>query len=151
VITLERQGFLPGRFTVSLDSHNAPMTAYRFAQLAGLGYYDNRRVDPFVPGLRLHSGRGGGNRYVDGSWRAEHLFSLFGPGTLAAVNAADDAMLGEWLVTLAARPKYFERYVPFGRVVQNLEGVAASALPIDRVISVRVYEGNGREPLPPLR
>jgi len=150
LITVERQGFVPGRFTIALDTEHAPMTAYRFARLANLGHYDNRRVDPFVPGLRLHSGRGAGDRFADESWRLESVFSLFGPGTVAAVGE-DDSTLGEWLVTLGARPNYLGRYAPFGRVVQNLKGVASSVLPIDRVVSVRVYEGNGRETLPPLR
>ena len=60
------------------------------------------------------------------------------------------ALSGEWVVTLSARPNYFGRYTRFGQVVQNLQGVAANVLPIDRVVSVRIYEGNGREPLPPL-
>lgn len=149
VITVERRGFIPGRFTVALDSQNAAMTSWRFAQLADRGYYDNRRIDPFVPGLRLHSGRGGGDRYAETTWRAEPVFSLFGPGTLAAVGPRE-ALLGEWVVTLSARPNYLGRYAPFGQVVQNLQGVAANVLPIDRVVSVRTYEGNGREPLPPL-
>jgi HEAT repeat protein/cyclophilin family peptidyl-prolyl cis-trans isomerase len=149
VITVERQGFTPGRFTIALDSQNAAMTSWRFAQLANRGYYDNRRIDPFVPGLRLHSGRGGGDRYAKTTWRAEPVFSLFAPGTVAAVGPRG-GLLGEWLVTLSARPNYLGRYAPFGHVVQNLQGVAANVLPIDRVVSVKVYEGDGREPLPPL-
>ena len=125
------------------------MTSWRFAQLANRGYYDNRRVDPFLPGLRLHSGRGGGDRYAETTWRAEPAFSLFGPGVVAAAGEPD-AMLGEWLVTLSARPNYLGRYTPFGRVVQNLAGVAANILPIDRVVAVRAYEGNGHETLAPL-
>jgi HEAT repeat protein/cyclophilin family peptidyl-prolyl cis-trans isomerase len=149
VVTVERQGFIPGRFTISLDSQNAPMTSWRFAQLANQGYYDNRRVNPFLPGLRLHSGRGGDNRYAQTTWRAEPVFSLFGPGTLAATGHRD-ALMGEWLVTLGARPNYLGRYTPFGRVVQNLPGVVANVLPIDRVVGVRVYEGHGGETLPPI-
>jgi cyclophilin family peptidyl-prolyl cis-trans isomerase len=149
VITVERQGFIPGRFTIALDSQNAPMTSWHFAQLATRGYYDNRRVNPFLPGLRIHSGQGGDNRYTETTWRAEPVFSLFGPGTVAAAGRPD-ALLGEWLVTLGARPNYLGRYTPFGRVVQNLPGVVANVLPIDRVVAVRVYEGNGRETLPPL-
>ena len=68
---------------------------------------------------------------------------------MAAVGE-NDALMGEWMVTLGARPNYLGRYWPFGRVAQNLAGVVANVLPIDRVVSVRVYEGNGLEPLPPL-
>ncbi|NIM01950.1 MAG: hypothetical protein GTN89_14345 [Acidobacteria bacterium] len=149
VITVARQGFVPGRFTVALDTVNAPMTSWQFAQLAERGYYNNRRILPYLPGLRLHSGPGADERYLDTTWRAEPVFSLFGPGTLAAAGERD-ALLGEWLVTLSARPNYLGRYTPFGRVVQNLAGVVANVLPIDQVVSVRVYEGNGQEPLPPL-
>ncbi len=149
VITVARQGFVPGRFTVALDTINSPMTSWRFAQLAKRGYYDNRRVESYRPGLRIHSGPGADNRYVDTTWRAEPVFSLFGPGTLAAAGHPD-SLLGEWLITLSARPNYLGRYGPFGRVQQNLAGVVANVLPIDRVVAVRVYEGDGNEPLPPL-
>jgi len=32
--------------------------------------------------------------------------------------------------------------------VRNLDGVAARVLPGDRVVSIRIYEGDGTEPLP---
>ncbi len=125
------------------------MTAWHFAQLAIRGHYDNRRINPYRPGLRLHSGLGGDNRYAYATWPAEPVFSLFSPGTLAAPG--DSATLfGEWMVTLNARPHYFGRHLAFGQVVQNLEGVVTNVLPIDRVVSVRMYEGSGLEDLPPL-
>ena len=149
VIQVYRPGFEPGWFTIALDSRRAPMTAWRFAQLAQQGYYDQRRIGSFVPGLRVHSGSGGDNRYAGTSGRAEPILSTFPPGTVAAVAADPDALLGEWMVTMARRPNYLGRFLPFGRVVQNLPGVVGNILPIDQVVSVKLYEGTGSEPIPP--
>ena len=150
VVTVARQGFVPGRFTIALDTENAPLTSWHFSRLANERFYDNRRVAPYLPALRLHSGRGSDDRYPSTSWPEEPAFSLFGPGTVA--GAGDQGVLmGEWVVTLGARPNYLGRYMPFGRVVQNLAGVVGNILPVDRVVQVRAYEGNGRETLPPLQ
>jgi HEAT repeat protein len=150
VVTVARQGFVPGRFTIVLDTENSPLASWHFSRLANEGFYDTRRIDPFLPALRLHSGRGSDDRYASSSWSAEPAFSLFGPGTVA--SAGDQGLLmGEWLITLGARPNYLGRFSPFGRVVQNLAGVVGNILPIDRIVQVRAYEGNGHETLPPLR
>ena len=125
----------------------APLTTWRFAEAASRGYYDQRRVGDFVPGLRLHSGSGGDKRYAGSGWSPEPVISTFPPGTLAAVPSASGDLLGEWMVTMALRPTYLGRFHPFGRVVQNLSGVAGNVLPIDQVVSVKVYEGTGSEPL----
>jgi len=37
-----------------------------------------------------------------------------------------------------------------GQVVQNLVGVVGQILPGDKIVSIRVYDGEGTEPLPPL-
>ena len=79
---------------------------------------------------------------------AETGVSTFPPGTLAAVAPGPDAWIGEWLVTLESRPNYLGRYWAFGRVAQFLPGVVGNVLPIDRVVSVHVYEGTGMEVLP---
>ena len=57
---------------------------------------------------------------------------------------------GAWFVTLADQPHLEGRYTAFGRVVQNFDGVCALMEPEDRIVSIRVYEGDGTEPLPPL-
>ena len=151
VVTVFRPGYDPGAFTLSLDSKRAPMTAWRFAQLAQQGFYNQRRIEEFIPGLRLHGGRGGQDNYTKTSWRAEPVVSTFPPGTLAATAPNPDALLGEWMIVMDSRPNYLGRYWPFGRVAQFLPGVVGNILPIDRVISVQVYEGTGKEPLTPNR
>lgn len=149
VVTMFRPGFDPGAFTVALDSARSPMTAWAFAQLANRGFYNLRRIEEFVPGLRLHAGRGGEDHYTATSSRTETVVSTFPPGTLAAVAAGPDEWLGEWMITLESRPNYLGRYWPFGRVAQFFPGVVGNILPIDRVVSVQVYEGTGMEALDP--
>jgi cyclophilin family peptidyl-prolyl cis-trans isomerase len=151
VVTVYRPGFDPGAFSLTLDTERSPMTAFRFAELAEQGYYNQRRIDTFVPGLRVHTGRGGENNYAADSWRAEAVVSTFPAGTLAAVADGPETLLGEWMITMDSRPNYLGRYWPFGRVTRSLGGVVGNILPIDRVISVRVYEGNGLEAQMPSR
>ncbi len=43
------------------------------------------------------------------------------------------------------------RFTVLGKVVQNLPGVVMRLLPTDRIVSIRIYEGNGSEPLAPAR
>jgi HEAT repeat protein/cyclophilin family peptidyl-prolyl cis-trans isomerase len=149
VVTMYRPGYDPGAFTLALDTARTPMTAWAFAQLADQGFYNQRRIEEFVPGLRLHSGRGGEDLYAAASSRVEPVASTFPPGTLAAVASGPDVWLGEWMIALESRPNYLGRYWPFGRVAQFLPGVVGNILPIDRVVSVRVYEGTGMEGLNP--
>ena len=150
IVTVARPGFLPGRFTIALDTENAPVTAWNFAQLAEQGFYNNRPIDHLVPAIRAQFGQGGYGSLSDREWRAEPIPHGFAPGTIAAVGDGNGNLFGEWMVTIEGRPNYLGRYYPFGRVVRNLKGVVQNIWPIDRLVSVEMYEGDGSEALPPL-
>ena len=82
-----------------------------------------------------------------GTIRDEPGATPFPAGTVAMVRPERDSAGGRWFVALSAVPQFEGRYTAFGNVVQNLPGVAALVLPGDRVVSVRIYEGDGSEPL----
>jgi cyclophilin family peptidyl-prolyl cis-trans isomerase len=152
IVTVERPGFMPGRFTVRLDTENAPLTAWNFAKLAEAGFYDGLPFHRLVPNSILQTGDPdgdglGGPGYVIRDEIHPHEFDA---GTLAMALPARDGSGSQWFVTLDASPVLARTHTAFGRVVQNFPGVVARVLPIDRVVSVVVYEGDGTEPLPPL-
>jgi cyclophilin family peptidyl-prolyl cis-trans isomerase/HEAT repeat protein len=152
IVTMVRPGFVPGRFTLRLNTGGAPLTAWNFVRLAELGYFNGWRVRRLVPGDLVQFGEAYGEERTDPGQaiRDEMLPQWYGPGTLAMVSSGRDRAEAEWLVTLTAQPRLLGRHTPFGRIVQNFPGVVSLLLPDDTVISIEIYEGNGREPLPPL-
>lgn len=150
LITVERPGFLPGRFTVRLDTDKTPLTAWNFAKLAEAGLYDGKPFHRLVPTEFLQTGDPdgdglGGPGYVIRDEIHPHDFRA---GTLAMASSAPDGSGSQWFVTLGASPALSRTHTAFGRVVQNFPGVVARVLPTDRVVSVVVYEGDGTEPPP---
>jgi cyclophilin family peptidyl-prolyl cis-trans isomerase/HEAT repeat protein len=152
IVTVRRPGFVPGRFTVRLDTESTPLAAWNFARLAESGFYDDLPFYAVTPGVVLRSGdpRGNGTGGPGYTIRDEIDSTRFWPGTLGMVSAGRDRAGSAWFVALSMQPGLADRYTAFGSVVQNFTGVVARLLPRDRVVSVRVYEGDGTEPLPPL-
>ena len=151
MITVERPGFIPGRFTVRLNTEEAPLTAWNFAKLAESGFYDGMPFQRLVPHSILQTGDPDGDGLGGPGYmiRDEIRPHEFRAGTLAMVSTARDSSGSQWFVTLDASPALGRRHTAFGRVVQNFPGVVARVLPTDRVVSIVVYEGDGSEVLPP--
>jgi cyclophilin family peptidyl-prolyl cis-trans isomerase/HEAT repeat protein len=149
VITLERPDTLPGRFVVALDAEAAPMTAWNFAQLAGRGFYDGRRVHRVVPAFVVQDGdpRGDGYGGPGYSIRDEWNPLRYTEGVLGMASDGKDTAGSQWFVTLTAQPHLDGRYTSFGRVTQGLRQIVTQILPEDTVVSIRVYEGDGTEPI----
>lgn len=152
VVTVRREGFAPGRFTLSLDAATAPLASWNFASLADGGFYDGLAVHRVVPGFVVQDGdpRGDGNGDAGWAIRDELGGAPFFAGTLGMASDGPDTAGSQWFVTLSAQPHLDGRYTSFGTVVQNFAGVVAQIRPGDRVVSIRTYEGIGGEPLPPL-
>ena len=144
VITVERPGFRPGRFTVSLDTHAAPLASYEFARLAEAGFYDGVEFSRLIPNSRIVHGD---SARIDRGprLRPEPSLSPLPPGTLVMTSADQDSSAVEWFITLAHQPVHARGSTAFGRVVQNFQGVTSLMLPGDRVVSIRIYEGDGSE------
>lgn len=149
VVTVRREGFLPARFTIRLDARLAPMATWTFAQLAAEGFYD--RVDFFdvdpgrsiLTGAPIVGGVGGPDRYT----RDEISPHPFGPGTVAMVGDRPDRIGSRWLISTGLQPSASARTTVIGRVVQNYTGVVTRILPGDEIVSIKIYEGDGTEPL----
>jgi cyclophilin family peptidyl-prolyl cis-trans isomerase/HEAT repeat protein len=152
VVTVERPGFTPGRFTLKLDTAFAPLACWNFAQLAEKRFYDGLTVHRVVPNFVVQDGDPRGDGYGDPGYaiRDEINHLRFAAGVVGMASDGRDTAGSQWFVTLSAQPHLDGRYTAFARIVQNFSGVLAQILPGDRVLSIRIYEGTGAEPLPPL-
>lgn len=152
IVTVQREGFDPGRFTLALDPSVAPLAAWNFWQLAEKGFYNGLAVHRVVPNFVVQDGdpRGDGNGDPGYSIRDEFSPVPFGNGTFGMATDGPDTAGSQWFVTLSPQPHLDGRYTVIGNVVQNFEGVVLRMLPGDRIVEIRVYEGRGDEPLPPL-
>lgn len=151
IVTVERPGFAPGRFVIALDVDAAPMAGWRFARLAAAGEFDGVAFDDLVPGVSIRLGDPADPRFdrCDRVWPAEPADGVAVPaGAVLADARAGGAGTGPWSIAFGARTER-GAVTRIGRVVQNLSGVAARLLPGDRIVSIRIVEGDGTAPLPP--
>jgi cyclophilin family peptidyl-prolyl cis-trans isomerase len=151
IVTVAREGTAPGRFTVSLDTVNAPLASWNFAKLADQGFFDGLSVHRVVPNFVVQDGdpRGDGNGDPGYSIRDEFSRQHFLPGTVGMASDGPDTAGSQWFVTVSTQPHLDGRYTAFGHVVRNLDGVVNRILPKDKVVKIRSYVGTGTEPLPP--
>ena len=152
IVTVVREGYDPGRFTLRLDAKAAPLASWNFSRLAEKGFYDGNIVHRVVPNFVVQDGDPRGDGYGGPGYaiRDEYAHLRFGAGTLGMASDGKDTAGSQWFVTLSAQPHLDGRYTAFGQVVQNLAGVVGQLLPGDKIVSIRVYDGDGTEPLPPL-
>jgi cyclophilin family peptidyl-prolyl cis-trans isomerase/HEAT repeat protein len=151
IVTVKRPGFAPGRFTIQLDTAATPLTAWNFAQLAEENFFDDLPVYRVIPDAALYTGdpTGTGDGGPGHAIRDELRPTRFLPSTLGMASRAADRAGSTWFVTLTMQPQMHTRFTAFGRVMQNFGGVVARMLPHDRIVSIKMYEGDGTEPLPP--
>ena len=150
VITVQRSGTLPGRFTIALDASAAPMAAWNFAELAGKKFFDGATLHRVVPNFVVQDGDPRGDGYGGPGYSIRDEFNplRFTAGVLGMASDGKDTAGSQWFVTLSAQPHLDGRYTSFGRVAQGFREIVAQMRPEDTVVSIRVYEGNGTEPLP---
>jgi cyclophilin family peptidyl-prolyl cis-trans isomerase len=150
IVTMQRPGSSPGRFTLGLDASAAPMAAWNFSELAARGFFDGRTIHRVVPNFVVQDGdpRGDGFGGPGYSIRDEFNPLGFSAGVLGMASDGKDTAGSQWFITLSAQPHLDGRYTSFGRVVQGLHEIVSQVRPQDTVVSIRVYVGDGSEPLP---
>jgi cyclophilin family peptidyl-prolyl cis-trans isomerase len=146
-ISVEREGFLPGWFTVRLDSARTPLTCWNFAQLARSGFYDGMVIHQVVPNFVVQAGdpRGDGHGGPGYPLRSEVSSVAFVAGTLGMAKIDGMTHGSQWFITLSAQSHLDGEFTAFGNVVQNLPGVVLQMEPGDRIVSIEVYRGDGTE------
>ena len=150
VVSLQRPGTAVGRFTMTLDSEAAPIAAWNFAQLADRGYFNGATIHRVVPNFVVQDGdpRGDGYGGPGYSIRDEINPLRFDAGVLGMASDGKDTAGSQWFVTLSPQPHLDGRYTSFGRVARGFREIVSQMRPGDVVVSIRIYEGNGTEPLP---
>jgi cyclophilin family peptidyl-prolyl cis-trans isomerase/HEAT repeat protein len=150
VITMQRPGTATARFTVALDASAAPMAAWNFAELAGQKFFDGATLHRVVPNFVVQDGDPRGDGYGGPGYSIRDEFNPlpFTAGVLGMASDGKDTAGSQWFVTLSAQPHLDGRYTSFGRVVQGLREIVGQMRPEDTIVLIRVYEGNGTEPLP---
>lgn len=148
-----RPGFEPGWFTVRLATESSPLATWNFSELAEQGFFDGTFVYRLVPGFLVQSGDPlntgvGGPAY---EIRDELQLGRFPIGTLGVATTARDSGGSQWFITLGDQPQLEGRFTPMGQVVRNFPGVVWQLLPYDRVVSVRVSEGDGLDDRQPMQ
>jgi cyclophilin family peptidyl-prolyl cis-trans isomerase/HEAT repeat protein len=150
IITMQRTGTLPGRFAVVLDADAAPMAAWNFAQLAGKKFFDGLVVHRVVPNFVVQDGDPRGDGFGGPGYAIRDEFNplAFATGVLGMASDGKDTAGSQWFITLSPQPHLDGRYTSFGRVTQGFRQIVTQIAPADTVVSIRVYDGNGDEPLP---
>jgi cyclophilin family peptidyl-prolyl cis-trans isomerase/HEAT repeat protein len=151
VVAAQRPGTVTARFTVALDASAAPMAAWNFAELAGKKFFDGATLHRVVPNFVVQDGDPRGDGYGGPGYSIRDEFNPlpFAAGVLGMASDGKDTAGSQWFITLSAQPHLDGRYTSFGRVVQGLREVVAKMRPEDTIVTIRVYEGNGTETLPP--
>jgi HEAT repeat protein/cyclophilin family peptidyl-prolyl cis-trans isomerase len=147
IVTVRRRGYPPGRFTLSLTTEEAPLTAWRFAKLAQGGEWAGVRVSRIEIPRAFESGEPREAEGADRGYTPPREIARL-PATAGTVGMAsgDD---GRWFLTFSHLPGLFGHSTIFARTVQNFPGVAALVQPDDEIVTIEMYEGDGTEPLPP--
>jgi len=151
VIAAQRPGSTTARFTVALDASAAPMAAWNFAELAGKKFFDGATLHRVVPNFVVQDGDPRGDGYGGPGYSIRDEFNPlpYTAGVLGMASDGKDTAGSQWFVTLSAQPHLDGRYTSFGHVVQGLREIVAKMRPEDTIVSIRIYEGNGSEALPP--
>ncbi len=140
VVTVKRQGFASGSFTIRLDTERAVRTCWHFARLAENGFYNGLEFHRLVPNFIIQGGD---------PWRkglGDPGFSLLpelsdGPFHAGAVGMKQGAQTGagsQFFVTLTSQRRLDAVNVRFGTVTENLPGVAMLLAPEDRILSIEI-------------
>lgn len=114
-----------GEIIVQLNVNRCPGTVSAFLELAGSGFYNNRRIHRLVPNFVVQDGcpRGDGWGGPPFTIRSEFTPSPFVAGVFGMASAGKDTEGSQWYITHTAAPHLEGKYTNFGFVVSGMEVV----------------------------
>jgi len=80
--------------------------------------------------------------------RDEFNEMAFTRGVVGMASDGKDTAGSQWFIVLSDQPHLDGRYTAFAHVVQGQRDVVSDIVPGDKVVSIRMYDGDGTEPLP---
>ncbi|HSU24338.1 MAG TPA: peptidylprolyl isomerase, partial [Pyrinomonadaceae bacterium] len=139
VLTTEK-----GTFTIDLLPEDAPLTVDNFVKLARGGYFNGLEVHRVVPNFVMQDGdpRGDGNGGPGWSIRCEINMVPFERGAVGMALSGKDTGGSQWFVTHSPQPHLDGGYTVFGKVNEAGMKVIDNIVRGDKILSVRIIEGN---------
>ena len=133
-----------GSFTIELFPEDAPLTVDNFVKLARSGYYNGLEVHRLVPNFVMQDGdpRGDGNGGPGWSIRCEINMLSYDRGAVGMALSGKDTGGSQWFVTHSPQPHLDGGYTVFGRVNEVGMKVVDQIVRGDKILSVRILEGN---------
>ncbi len=139
VLTTEK-----GKFTIELLPEDAPLTVDNFIKLARSGFFNGLEVHRVVPNFVMQDGdpRGDGSGGPGWSIRCEINMVPYERGAVGMALSGKDTGGSQWFVTHSPQPHLDGGYTVFGRVNETDMKVVDDIVRGDKIISVRIMEGN---------
>jgi len=129
-----------GRIEIALLTHDAPMTAWNFAQLAREHFFDSTTFMRVVPNFVIQ----GGDRRNDMegspgySIRDEINLQKYTRGTVGMALSGPDTGGSQFFITHSPQPHLDGGYTVFGRVTEGMNAVVDQTERGDRVESIAI-------------
>lgn len=133
-----------GTFTIYFLPEEAPLTVDNFIKLARARYFNGVEVHRVVPNFVMQDGdpRGDGNGGPGWSLRCEVNMREYDRGAVGMALSGKDTGGSQWFVTHSPQPHLDGGYTVFGRVNETDMKIVDNIVRGDKIISVRIAEGN---------
>ncbi len=131
-----------GRIEITLLTHDAPMTAWNFAQLARSHFYDDTTFMRVVPNFVIQGGdpRNDMEGSPGYSIRDEINLQKYTRGTVGMALSGPDTGGSQFFITHSPQPHLDSSYTIFGRVTEGMNAVVDQTERGDRVESITIDE-----------
>lgn len=131
-----------GRFTISLNGGDAPLTVDNFIRLARVGYFNGAEVHRVVGNFVMQDGdpTGTGSGGPGFSIQCEINMTDFDRGTVGMALSGKDTGGSQWFVDHAPQPHLDGGYTVFGRVNEKDMKVVDSIVRGDKILTVQIVE-----------
>jgi cyclophilin family peptidyl-prolyl cis-trans isomerase len=133
-----------GAFTIEFFPEDAPLAVDNFIRLAKSNYFNNVAVHRVVPNFVMQDGdpRGDGNGSPGWQIRCEINQIPYGRGAVGMALSGKDTGGSQWFVTHSPQPHLDGGYTVFGRVNETDMKIVDNLARGDKIIQVKIVEGN---------
>jgi cyclophilin family peptidyl-prolyl cis-trans isomerase/HEAT repeat protein len=133
-----------GTFTIEFAPEDAPLTVDNFIKLAKLKYFDGLAIHRVVPNFVMQDGdpRGDGNGGPGWQIRDEINMLEYERGAVGMALSGKDTGGSQWFVTHSPQPHLDGGYTVFGRVNEIDMKIVDNLVRGDKILSVKIVEGN---------
>ena len=133
-----------GTFTIEFAPEDAPLTVDNYIRLAKSGYFNGLAIHRVVPNFVMQDGdpRGDGNGGPGWQIRCEINLLSYERGAVGMALSGKDTGGSQWFVTHSPQPHLDGGYTIFGRVNETDIKVVDNLVRGDKILSVKIVEGN---------